>query len=39
MTGQYDDFMGKWMAAAMPSMVGPMFEEGLLDLKNQVEGK
>ena len=39
MTGQNGDFVGKWMAFAMPYMVGPMFEEGLLDLKNKVEAK
>ena len=39
MTGQNDDFMGKWMALAMPKMVGPMFDEGLTDLKNKVEAK
>ena len=37
MTGQNDDFLGKWMAVAMPHMVGPMFEEGLADLKAKVE--
>lgn len=39
MTGKNDDFLGKWMAFAMPTMVGPMFEEGLTDLKSKVEGK
>ena len=39
MTGQNDDFMGKWMALAMSFMVGPMFEEGLTDLKAKVEAK
>ncbi len=39
MTGQNDDLLGKWMALAMPTMVGPMFEEGLVDLKNKVEEK
>jgi uncharacterized protein YndB with AHSA1/START domain len=39
MTGQNDDFMGKWFALAMSSMVGPMFDEGLADLKAKVEGK
>lgn len=39
MTGQNDDFMGKWMAFAMPYMVGPYFEEGLVDLKKKVETK
>lgn len=39
MTGQNDGLIGKWMAAAMPTMVGPMFEEGLADLKKKVEGK
>ena len=37
MTGQNDGFLGRWMAAAMPAMVGPMFEEGLQDLKAKVE--
>jgi hypothetical protein len=39
MTGQNDDFVGKWMALAMDAMVGPMFEEGLADLKAKVEAK
>ena len=39
MNGQNDDFTGKWFAAAMPYMVGPMFEEGLADLKKNVEKK
>ncbi len=39
MTGQNNDFKGKWMAAAMKYLVGPMFEEGLADLKAKVEGK
>jgi uncharacterized protein YndB with AHSA1/START domain len=39
MSGQYTDFMGKWMAVFMPKMVGGMFEEGLADLKAKVEGK
>jgi hypothetical protein len=39
MHGQNDDFMGKWMALAMPYMVGPMFDEGLVDLKKKVETK
>jgi hypothetical protein len=39
MTGQNEDIMGKWMALAMPTMVGPMFEEGLADLKSKVEAK
>jgi hypothetical protein len=39
MNGQNDDFMGKWLAAAMPYMVGPMFDEGLADLKKKVEAK
>ena len=39
MTGQNGDFMGKWMAAAMGAMVGPVFEEGLGDLKTKVEAK
>ena len=39
MTGQNQDFMGKWMALLMNPMMGPMFEEGLTDLKAKVEGK
>ena len=39
MTGQNNDFMGKWMALLMGPMVGPMFEEGLADLKTKVEAK
>ena len=39
MTGKNDDFLGKWMALAMPSMVGPQFEQGLADLKAKVEAK
>ena len=39
MTGQNDDFMGKWMAVAMPYMMGPYFEEGLADMKKKVETK
>src|SRR5439155_4740010 len=39
MTGLNDDFMGQWMALGMKYMVGPMFEEGLVDLKNKVEAK
>lgn len=39
MTGKNDDFLGKWMAAAMPTMVGPQFDQGLADLKAKVEGK
>jgi hypothetical protein len=39
MTGKNDDFMGKWMALLMAPMVGPMFEEGLTDLKTKVEAK
>ena len=39
MTGQNDDFVGKWMAFAMPYMMRPMFDEGLVDLKNKVESK
>lgn len=39
MKGQNNDFTGKWMALLMPSMVGPMFEEGLTDLKAKVETK
>jgi uncharacterized protein YndB with AHSA1/START domain len=37
MTGQNNDLMGKWMALLMGPMVGPMFEEGLADLKTKVE--
>ena len=36
--GRWHFFLGKWMAFAMPTMVGPMFEEGLTDLKSKVEG-
>lgn len=39
MTGQNDDFLGKWMAVAMPYMMPSMFDEGLADLKKKVEGK
>jgi hypothetical protein len=39
MTGQNADFMGKWMALAMGPMMGPMFDEGLADLKAKVEAK
>jgi uncharacterized protein YndB with AHSA1/START domain len=39
MTGQNNDFLGKWMAFAMGHMVGPMFDEGLADLKAKVEAK
>ncbi|MBL8795385.1 MAG: SRPBCC family protein, partial [Planctomycetia bacterium] len=39
MTGQNGDFVGNWLAAAMPMMVGPAFEEGLNDLKTKVEAK
>ena len=39
MTGQNHDFLGKWMALAMSVMVGPMFDEGLTDLKTKVEAK
>jgi uncharacterized protein YndB with AHSA1/START domain len=37
MMGQNDDFVGKWLAAATPTMVGPMFDEGLQALKAKVE--
>jgi len=39
MSGENSDFMGKWMALLMPSMIGPMFDEGLADLKKKVEEK
>jgi uncharacterized protein YndB with AHSA1/START domain len=39
MIGQNDDFVGKFLAKAMPTMVGPAFEEGLKDLKAKVEEK
>jgi uncharacterized protein YndB with AHSA1/START domain len=39
MTGQNDDFIGKWMAAGMNYMVGSKFDEGLADLKKKVEQK
>jgi hypothetical protein len=38
MTGQFDDLIGRWLAVAMPYLVGPQFEEGLADLKKKVEG-
>ena len=37
MVGKNDDFMGKFLAAAMPTMVGPAFDQGLADLKAKVE--
>jgi uncharacterized protein YndB with AHSA1/START domain len=37
MDGQNDDFTGKWLAAATPIIVGPMFDKGLADLKAKVE--
>lgn len=39
MTGQNNDLIGKWLALAMPTMVGPAFEQGLADLKKKVEAK
>ena len=39
MTGENHDFLGKWMALLMNPMMGPMFEEGLADLKAKVEAK
>jgi len=39
MSGKNDDIRGKWMAAAMPYMMAPMFDEGLADLKKKVEAK
>jgi hypothetical protein len=39
MTGQMDDLIGRWFALLMPSMMGPMFDEGLADLKTKVETK
>ncbi len=39
MNGQNDDFVGKWFAAMMPTMVGPMFEDGLKELKSKAEAK
>ena len=39
MTGKNDDFLGKWMVLAMQPMMGPMFEQGLADLKAKVEAK
>lgn len=39
MTGQNSGVLGNWMAFIMPRMVGPKFEEGLVDLKNKVEEK
>jgi len=37
MTGQNEGIIGKWLAAAMPVMAGPAFEQGLIDLKKKVE--
>lgn len=39
MTGHNEDFVGKWFAFLMPYMVGPAFEQGLKDLKTEVEKK
>jgi hypothetical protein len=39
MSGKNDDFLGKWLALGMGSMVGPAFEQGLTDLKAQVEAE
>jgi hypothetical protein len=39
MTGENDGLLGRWMAFATPYMIGPMFDEGLKDLKKQVEAK
>lgn len=39
MTGQNEDFLGKWMALLMAPMMGPLFEEGLADVKAKVEAK
>ena len=39
MTGKNDDFLGRWMALAMQPMMGPMFDQGLADLKAKVEAK
>lgn len=39
MAGQNDDLMGRWMALFMSPMMGPMFDEGLADLKKKVEAK
>jgi hypothetical protein len=39
MTGENDGLLGRWMAAAMPTMIGPMFDEGLADLKHKVEAQ
>jgi hypothetical protein len=39
MAGQNNDFLGRWMALAMKPMMGPMFDEGLADLKAKVEAK
>lgn len=39
MHGQSNDLIGKWMAVAMPYMMGSMFDEGLGDLKKKVESK
>jgi hypothetical protein len=39
MHGQNDGILGHWMAFAMTQMMGPMFDEGLADLKKKVEWK
>ncbi|MFO0810097.1 MAG: SRPBCC family protein [Gemmataceae bacterium] len=39
MSGQNNDFIGRWMALIMAPMMGPMFQEGLTDLKTKVEAK
>src|SRR5207244_9698519 len=37
MSGQNEDFLGKWMAVAIGPMMPPLFDEGLADLKKKVE--
>lgn len=39
MAGKNEDFVGRWMALAMEPMMGPMFEQGLADMKSKVEVK
>ena len=39
MKGKNEDFLGKWMALVTAPMMGPMFDQGLADLKSKVEGK
>jgi Polyketide cyclase / dehydrase and lipid transport len=39
MHGQSDGLIGHWLAFATPTLVGPMFDEGLADLKKEAEKK